>query len=87
MGVASLVLGILSVVLTIVLGPLGWIGIVIAIVGIVLGAIGRAKSESKGVATAGLVLSIIGLIFDIILFAACALCVGAGASILNGLNF
>lgn len=59
--VASLVLGIISF--------LAWLiplfGAPISIVGLVLGCKGR-KSEKKGIATAGIVTSIIGLILTIV---------------------
>lgn len=58
MGVASLVLGILAVLIGIFSsGVLGWLGAIMAIIGVVMGALGMKKPESKGIATAGLVLS------------------------------
>ena len=61
MGVASLVLGILAVLIGIFSsGVLGWLGAIMAIIGVVMGALGMKKPESKGIATAGLVLSIVG---------------------------
>ena len=60
--VTSLVLGIISVLGTCI--PL--IGLICGIPGIVFGALGR-KSPSKGMATAGLVISIIGLILSILM--------------------
>lgn len=77
MGVASLVLGIISIVLGLVSGGfLGWLGAILAIIGIVLGALGRKDPEKKGIATGGLVCSIIGLILCLLLYLACAACVG-----------
>ena len=79
MGVASLVLGIISIVLGVATGgAFGWLGAILAIVGIVLGALGRKNPEKKGMATAGMVCSIIGLVLGLILYLACAACV-AGA--------
>lgn len=81
MGVASLVLGIISLIIGIFSsGMLGWLGAILAIVGIILGAVGRKNVESKGIATAGLVCSIIGLILCLILYIACAACVGGLAA-------
>lgn len=81
MGVASLVLGIIAVVIGLFsAGSLGWLGAVLAIVGIILGALGKKDPEKKGIATAGLVLSIIGLILCLILYIACAACIGGLAS-------
>ena len=78
MGVASLVLGIISIVLGVVSGGLfGWFGAILAIIGIVLGALGRKDPEKKGLATAGLVCSIIGLVLCLLLYLACAACVGS----------
>lgn len=63
MAVASLVLGIISLVIGIFsAGSLGWLGAILAVVGIILGALGRKNLEKKGMATAGLVCSIIGVI-------------------------
>ena len=61
MGVASLVLGIISVVLAVLFSGFGWLAAILGLIGIVLGTSARKKGQG-GVATAGLVLSIIGLI-------------------------
>ena len=64
MAVASLVLGIISVVLGVCsAGILGWLAALLGLVGVILGALGRKDPEKKGMATAGLVLGIIGLVF------------------------
>lgn len=76
MGVASLVLGILSLIIGIFLPAFQWIGAIFGLVGIILGAQGRKNPEKKGIATAGMVCSIIGFILCIIFFVACAACVG-----------
>ena len=82
MGVASLVLGIISLVIGVFsAGVLGWAGAIMAVVGIILGALGRRNPEKSGVATAGLVCSIIGLVLCLILYVACAACVGGLASL------
>jgi hypothetical protein len=83
MGVAGLVLGILSAI-----G--GWVPIlnyfawIFAVVGIVLSALGRKKAieESKptGIATAGLVLSIIGLVISVIGLICTVACIGLMAA-------
>ena len=81
MGVASLVLGFISLVIGVFSsGLLGWLGAILAIVGIILGALGRKNPEKKGLATAGLVCSIIGLVLCLILYIACAACVGGLAA-------
>ena len=56
MGVASLVLGIASLVCGCFLPGLQWIGSITGLIGSILGALGRKNSEKKGIATAGLVL-------------------------------
>lgn len=80
MGVASLVLGIVSVVIGVIFPAAGWIGAIIAILGIILGAVGKKNAEKKGVAQAGLVLSIIGLVLCLLLYIACAACIGGLAA-------
>lgn len=75
MAVASLVLGIISIVLSF-FGGLNLFGGIIGIVGIVLGVLGKKDPEKKGLATAGLVCSIIGTILCFILYIACVACLG-----------
>lgn len=79
MAVASLVLGILSIINALFL-PAFPLGIVLSIVGIVLGALGKKVPEKAGMAKAGLVCSIIGLILSILFFALCAACIGGLAA-------
>lgn len=80
MGVAALILGIFAVVLCWI--PVwNWVGIVLGVVGIILGALGVSKAKktgtSKGVATAGLVLAIIGTAIAGIAWLACFACAAA----------
>ena len=56
MAIASLVLGILSIV-----DPTFFLGIALGIVGIILAVVSKKKGFSGGIRTAGFVLSIIGL--------------------------
>ena len=77
--VAALVLGIVGVVFG-WFGVLGFIALVASVIGIVLAVIGRKKSiaalgKPSGMATAGLVLSIIGTCFAGIAVIACTACV------------
>lgn len=83
LAVGGLILGIF----TIVMGCLGWsfgagpmIGVLTGIIGIVLSVMGKKKQPS-GVATGGLVTSIIGLVFcalmSIILVACAGLLIAA----------
>jgi uncharacterized membrane protein len=86
MGVAALVCGIISVVCAF-FGPGAVIGVLLGIVAIVLGIMGRKNPEQAKSATAGLVLGIIGTVLSGIMFVACVACVGligtAGAGILS----
>ncbi len=74
MGVASLVLGIVALVIAIFFGALGWPAVICGIVGIVLGALGRKNPAPAGTATAGLVMSIIAVAIALIWLIACASC-------------
>jgi len=87
MAVAGLVLGILSLVggsIPVVNAFPMWL---LGILGIIFSATARSRAqkagEPTGLATAGLVLSIIGTIFAFIFFLACVACaaaLGAGAA-------
>ena len=84
MAIASLVLGICSLVFLFI--PfVGWIGVILGIVGIVLGVLGRKDPEKKGMATAGMVCSIVAVALCLITWLACAACVSAAKSSLEGL--
>ena len=78
LGVFTIVIGIVGWLLTMCLLPVGYImfiGVITGIVGIILGVMGK-KKDGSGVATGGLVTSIIGLVFCGILFIACVACTG-----------
>lgn len=79
MAVASLVLGICALVLSFF--GLGFVSVILGIVGIILGALGRKNVEKKGMATAGVVMSIIAVALGLIFWIACAACVGSIASL------
>lgn len=85
MGVASLVLGIISIVIGAFFGAVGWAGAIMGIIGIVLGALGRknalAAGNKPGVATGGLACSIVGTLLCLIFWLACAACVGGLSSL------
>lgn len=72
--IASLVLGLISL-LCAWFGYGALISIITGIIGIILGIKGN-KIQQTGVGTAGIVLSIIGLVLSIIIFFACVLCIG-----------
>ena len=78
MAVASLVLGICSLVFPFI--GLGWLSVVLGLVGIILGALARKKETGKGMATAGLVMSIIAVALGLVMWLACAACIGGLAS-------
>jgi len=79
MAVASMVLGICALVFPFI--GLGWLSILIGIVGIVLGALGRKNESKRGMATAGVVMSIIAVALGLIMWLACAACIGGLASL------
>jgi len=82
-GIASLVLGILSLVV-VWFGYGTLIALVLSIIGIVLGVGARkelAPDQGRGLATAGMICSIIGLVLSTLWLIACVLCIGAFASI------
>lgn len=83
MGIASLVLGIVSLVLSLILPP---VGAICGIIGIALGALGRQNNPEKaGMATGGLVCSIIGTVLSLLLVIACYGCAGGCAACANAL--
>lgn len=80
MGVASLVLGIISLVIGILFVGFQWVGAIVGLIGIILGAQGRKNPEKRGISTAGMICSIVGFVICIIFFVACAACVGSMGS-------
>lgn len=77
MGIASLVLGILSIIIGVFsVGIAGWLGAVVGIIGIILGAIGRntASEDKRGLATGGMVCSIVGTVLCLLFYLACVAC-------------
>ena len=79
-GIAALVLGIISLLLAVFSGGFAWVGTILGIIGIVLAVKGRKDPEQRSMATAGLVLSIIGTVLSLVVFIACAACIGALSS-------
>ena len=79
---ASMVLGIISLVFA-WFGYSALIAIVLAIVGLVLGVQAKKElppQEPQGMATAGIVCSIIGLVLSCVVFIACVMCIGSISS-------
>jgi hypothetical protein len=83
MAVAALVCGIIGIVAGWLPG-VNYFALVLAILGIVFGAVARksAAPDKMGMATAGLVLGIIGTVCAGIGVIACTICAGAAASLL-----
>lgn len=78
MAVTSLVLGIIALVIDLAsVGSFGWLGAIIGVIGLVFGILGRKDPQKKGMATAGLVCSIIGIVLGLILYVACVACLTA----------
>ena len=73
---ASLVLGIISVVLWF-FGYSALVSVILGIVGLLLAGNAKKAGFNGGIRTAGFVLSLIGLIGGAIFFVACVACVGA----------
>ena len=80
MAVASLILGIISIVISF-FSAFGWVGVIVGIFGIIFGAVNKNEAKA-GVAKGGIVCSIIGVVLSAILFIACVACVG-GAALLS----
>ncbi len=82
MAVASLVLGIIALFISLGGGVagMGWVGSICGIIAIIFGSISRKKPESKGMATAGLICGIIALSWGIVATIACIACLGAISS-------
>ena len=78
MAVTSLILGICALVFPFI--GLGGFSFWISIVGIIFGALGRNDEDKRGMATAGLVLSIIALAIGLLMWIACAACVSSVVS-------
>ncbi len=76
--IASLVLGIVSA-LCVFFGYGALLGIVLGVVGLVLG-INAKKEAPSGMATAGIILSIISIALCALAFVACVACIGIGLS-------
>ncbi len=85
MAVASLVLGIIALVLSFGAGAigLGWIGSICGIIAIVFGAISRKDPAKKGMATGGLVCGIIALSWGLVATIACVACFGAAGNFIK----
>ena len=73
MAIASLVLGILSLILMWIPG-INIAAMVLGIAGAVLGALSLKQPTSGGLAMGGMIMSIIGLVLSLVIFFACGGC-------------
>ncbi|MBQ7125433.1 MAG: hypothetical protein IJO00_03620 [Clostridia bacterium] len=77
--IAGFVLGIVGIVFGLLSGVFSIIGLPVAIIGLVLSVNGRkqltAAGQPTGIATAGLVLGIIAVVFTAIAFFTCGICI------------
>lgn len=77
--IAGFVLGIVGIIFGILSGYLSLLGLPVAITGLVLSVNGGKKLKAagmpSGIATAGLVLGIIAVVFTAIAFFTCGLCI------------
>lgn len=85
--IAGFVLSIVAIVFAILSGYFSLIALPLAIVGLVLAITGgkklRANGQPAGIATAGLVLGIIAVVFSAIAFFTCGLCIICAADALS----
>jgi hypothetical protein len=79
--IVSLILGILSLIFIFV-PSVGWVGIILGIVGLVFGILAN-KEQHSGMATAGIVLSAIAVGLCVITFIACVACVSSLGGLLG----
>lgn len=84
MGIAALVLGSISILIAIFFPAYGLIGVATGIIGIILGAVAKKKGEG-GIATAGLVLAIIGTALAMLFYLACVACLIGAESFITSL--
>ncbi|NLL00081.1 MAG: DUF4190 domain-containing protein [Clostridiales bacterium] len=78
--IASLVLGIISLVF-VFFGTFAFIGMILAIIGLILGISAKKENPEDGKAKAGVVLSIISLALCTLSLIACAICFSSLASL------
>lgn len=83
MAIAALVLGICSIVFDFFIW---WLGLILGVVGVILGAAAKKQTPENGMATAGLVCSIIGVALGLVTLVACAACIGSLGAIGNSLS-
>ena len=83
MAIAGLVLGIVGIVFRFIPG-VSFIGLIAAIVGLIISILARNREpERRGMATAGLILSIIAIVIWLIVLIACGALFGAAFSLIR----
>lgn len=77
--IAGLVLSIIGIIFGLLSGVFSIIGLPISIIGLIQAVVGgkklRAAGQPAGIATAGLVLGIIAVVFTAIAFFTCGICI------------
>ena len=81
MAIASMVLGLVALAFAVFGGVANGLGIFIGVVGLVLGAVSRKKVPS-GMATAGIVMSIIAISLPLVFWLTCIACIVSAGSAL-----
>ncbi len=84
--VASLVLGILSIVF-IWGGFSGFVSVILSVIGLILASSAKKDGFDEGIRTAGFVTSLIGLIGGLLAVLACVACIGAFGAVTSSRDF
>lgn len=84
--VASLVLGILSIVF-IWGGFSGFVSLILSVIGLILASSAKKDGFDEGIRTAGFVTSLIGLIGGFLAVLACVACIGAFGAVTSSRDF
>jgi len=87
MAIASLVLGIVGVAWILVPIPgTFWIGVILGVVAIVLGVLGKKDEGGAGKAKAGMILGIVAVIVNIAFYVMCMAAVNQAAKEIGDIN-
>ncbi|MES0489060.1 MAG: hypothetical protein ABUK01_03650 [Leptospirales bacterium] len=87
MAIASLVLGIIGVAWILVPIPgTFWIGVILGVIAIVLGVLGKKEEGGAGKAKAGMILGIVAVIVNIAFYVLCMAAVAGVANEMGELN-
>ena len=83
MAIASLVLGIASVIVAFFVHGFNWLAILIGLIGIICSVKGRQDASQRTVATIGMILSIIGMVAGLIVYIVIVLIIGKATDIVG----